>query len=501
MENNTNFDRRMQLCVCDRTAAGEMNLEYAMPDYRPEVKRLLRVNVTILPPSIYVGTGNAELSGTARFDILYSAPDGMLYSECVSENYDLSVPFDKDVEIDFSDEVAVLPMLRPESVVCRVLGPRKMSLRLRYGARVRAYGKHTAAEMLYGDTSGVKRLTGEVMTGAFAGSEVHRFDLSETVPADGEGVRVIAADVQMCATECEVSGGTVGCRGSATVKLLLCNEEGNGEPYTVTRKVPFAETLSGDGFSDGMSCMARAYCEEIRTEVEDGKVLCDIVGHIAAIGGENRATAYTKDVFSTERSSREEYCDVEYPTMMGCFGGNFTQSMYEPVETYGISPDASVVDISVRAQGDSVTCEHGKWALTGESTVNLLLKSGGEYSTQEFSVPFRYEFDGVQGEASGVIADVRMMSGKARVDGGKLGLDCEMSVTLWLCSKDSVRMLREATFEEALCGYDECVICFPREGESLWSVAKKYHVSVETLRALNKGVGDTLGGKCLIVNE
>ncbi len=501
MDYNTNLSRRMQLCICDRAAAGEMNMEYSMPDYKPEIKRLLRVSVTLMPPAAYAGAGNAELSGTARFDILYAAPDGMLYSDCVSDTYDLSVPLDKDTVVDMNDEITILPSLRPETVVCRVLAPRKLNIRLRYGAKVRAYGCHTVEEELHGMASGIQRLTGEVMSGAFARSEVHRFDLSEAIPAEGEGVRVVAADVQMCVTDVEVSGGMVGCRGSAAVKLLLCNDEGNDAPYTVTRKIPFSEKLSGEGFSDGMACVANAACEEIHTEIEDGKVLCDIVGHIEAIGGENRATAYTKDIFSTDNLSHETYQAVEYPTMMGTFGGNFTQSLYEPVEGYGISPDATVVDLTVRPQADSVAYERGKWALTGDSTVNLLLKNGDEYTTQELSMPFRYEFDGAEGEARAAIADVHMISGKARVDGGRLGLDCEMGVSLLLCGADDVQMLREATFEEPTEGYGECVVCFPREGETLWNIAKKYHVAPDALRKLNKGAEDVLSGKFLIVNE
>ncbi len=494
------YNTTMQLCICDRAAVGELNTEYSMPDYKPEIKRLLRVGVTLMPPAAYAGAGNAEMSGTARFDILYSAPDGMLYSDCVSETYDLSVPFDKEASVDMNDEIVILPSLRPETVVCRVLAPRKLSIRLRYGAKVRAYGRHAIEEELHGMANGIQRLTDEVMSGAFAKSEVHRFDLSEAVPAEGEGVRVVAADVQMCVTDAEVSGGMIGCRGHATVKLLLCQDE-EGTPYAVTRKIPFTENLSGEGFRDGMACVARAVCEEIRTEVEDGKVLCDIVGHIEAMGGENRATAYTKDIFSTENVSREEYQTVEYPTLIGTVGGNFTQSLYEPVESYGISPDATVIDISVRPQADAVTYERGKWALAGDSTVNLLLKNGDEYTTQELSMPFRYEFDGSEGEARAAIANVNMMSGKARVDGGRLGIDCEMGVSLMLCGADSVQMLSEATFGDPTERPCECVICFPREGESLWNVAKKYHVSPDALRKLNKGVGDILGGKFLIVNE
>ena len=58
------------LPICDKTVTAEAGCDYAMPDYQPEVRRLLRVKTTLLPTTAYVGGGKAEFAGTVRYDVL-----------------------------------------------------------------------------------------------------------------------------------------------------------------------------------------------------------------------------------------------------------------------------------------------------------------------------------------------------------------------------------------------------------------------------------------------
>lgn len=503
MEQNINMGRRIQLPVLDRTLTGEITTEYSMPDYQPEIRRLLRVNATVMPPATYVGGTNAELSGAIRYDILYSAPDGKLYSTTVGENYEMSAPFDREAEME--GEAVLICDVLPDVVVTRVTAPRKLNIRTRLKARVQGFGERSVEEELRGDVDpcDVQRLTDKVACGAFARSEAERFEMNEEIVVEGgEGdLRVVSASVEMCVGEALAGEGAVSCRGDAIVKLLLCADGEGKIPFVLARKLPFMETVSGDGFCGGMSCFARAECQELRTTVEENRIFCDIVGCLCVWGQENRSVTYTKDIFSTTHKSETEYCTVEYPFALKCQSGNFTQSLYEPIESFNIQSDATVVDLSARVTADSLAYERGKWVLSGESKLHLLMKCGEEYATEEISLPFRYEFDGEDGQLFGFSSDVRMISGKARIDGGRLSVDCEMAVSVRLCGVKSAKMISLATFTEPCDACRECVICFPNETDTLWDVAKKYHISPDHLRKLNRTAREDGGNGYLIVNE
>lgn len=503
MDQNINIGRRMQLCVCDRTLTGELTTDHSMPDYQPEIRRLLRVNATVMPPATYVGAGNAELSGTVRYDILYAAPDGGLYSTAVTEEYGMTAPLERGVDTG-AGEVVLACDVCPDVVVSRVTAPRRISIRTRLKARVQGFGERSTEEELQGEyeLGDLERLAGEVTCGAFAASGIEPLEMSEVIAVDGEGdLRIVSSSAELCVSEILAGEGTVSCRGDAVVKLLLCADGEGAIPFTVTRKLPFTQTLVAEGFCGGMSCFARAECGELRTSIEENKVYCDLRGSLCVFGQENRPVAYTKDIFSTAHEGQATYCTVEYPYAFKCQSGNLTQSLYEPIESFGIDGDSVVIDLTARALADSLVGERGKWALSGETKLWLLLKCGDEYLTKELSIPFRYEFEGEEGELLGFSSDIRMMSGRARVDGGRLSVDCEMAVAVRLLSARRVEMLSGATFSEPCECYRECVVCFPRETDTLWDVAKKYHVSSARLRSLNRGASDDGGNGYLIVNE
>ena len=56
----------VQVPMCDKSVIGEISGDFTLPDYQPEIKRLLRVTANILPATRYVGDRCAELSGNAR---------------------------------------------------------------------------------------------------------------------------------------------------------------------------------------------------------------------------------------------------------------------------------------------------------------------------------------------------------------------------------------------------------------------------------------------------
>ena len=58
--------------MCDRTVTTEVSGDFTLPDYQPELRRLLSVVPTVLPPAKYVGSGRVELNGTVDYLVLYA---------------------------------------------------------------------------------------------------------------------------------------------------------------------------------------------------------------------------------------------------------------------------------------------------------------------------------------------------------------------------------------------------------------------------------------------
>lgn len=500
----------LHLPICDKVVTAEVICDYSMPDYQPEVRRLLRVRADVGTPASYVGAGRAEFAGALRFHILYAGNDGKLYSATVSDNYEMAAPLDKDADVDYSDELIASCDVSAESVTGRVTAPRKLSLRCRLRGRIRAFGRHRLCERLMGAVpeSGIERLAGESQAAVLCPRTTESFTLSDEVPAEGrEGeLRVISAEAALSVSETLPSEEGVGCRGEAHLKILACRDGADDVPFVMTRRVPFAVNLSADGYDGEVCCRAVARCDELTAEVtEDGRVLCDLSCTVTVEGQKNLPVSYTADLYATDRESGATFTEYKFPRAARCIGGNFTQSVYEPLTSFGMDGDCEAVDLCGTAAVESVVYDRGHWVITGDSRLNLLVSDGEEYAAHDIVLPFRYEADGEEGVPMLVSADVTMVSGRARIESGRLGLECEMAVSARICTEGSLVALSEARFGEAWQQPTEMVVAFPTRGETLWELAKRYHVSTSALARLNATPADPTAvlatGVPLVVNE
>ena len=131
---------RIQSPICRRQVSVDLTSDFSLPDYQPEIKRLLRVRAVVSPADKYVGAGNAEFSGAIDYCILYAGNDGALYSATKTEEYRFGVPVELTSDFEIGEGVLCDVETACESATGRVAAPRKLSLRAKLRADVRLYG-------------------------------------------------------------------------------------------------------------------------------------------------------------------------------------------------------------------------------------------------------------------------------------------------------------------------------------------------------------------------
>ena len=81
----------MQIPVCDKTVSTDLSGDFTLPDYQPEIKKLLRVTASVLPPSKYIGNGEAEFTGNIDYYVLYMGSDNGIYCAPLTADYKIDV--------------------------------------------------------------------------------------------------------------------------------------------------------------------------------------------------------------------------------------------------------------------------------------------------------------------------------------------------------------------------------------------------------------------------
>lgn len=483
----------VQVPLCDRQILTELSADVSLPDYQPEIKRLLRVRATALPTDKYVGAGSAEISGSVEYRILYTGNDGGLYCATHTEEYRMSVPVETPSDFDPSEGIVCDAVTLAEPAIFRAAAPRRISLRSRLRTRVRMYGLRSPEERLLGKAmGGAERLMGraECARVFFGAGETQTLADEILLEDASKEWRVVSAEGKVFVGDATAGSGAVICRGEVCLQLL-CAAETDGETCLLLRRIPFHEEVPTDGAEVNCTCRADGVCTELRVTVGEGKILCEVGLRLRTVAQRNETVSYTRDLYFPGMLAEVRRQELVLPKALRCLNGNFSLNTTLAPESLGAAKGKKILEATATAMASALEGEGGKLCLTGVCHCQVLLSDGNEITLQETDLPFRYAPDGVSGDAvEDWDASLEVVSCRARADGERMAIDAEIAVSLSAYGRTRILTVGEVELGEAVAADAAAYrICYPSREDSLWSVAKRYHCPIEALC-----LGNDLGG-------
>lgn len=479
---------RMQAPLGERRIVTELSEDIELPDYQPEIKRLLRAQASISPADRYLGAGSAECAGTVEYSILYSDAEGAIWCASPSGTYRFSFPIELPPDVDAGEGLLCDVESRAENLTCRVTAPRRVALHCRLRSRAQLWGTRVLPDPV-GAEDGMQRLTVCCDSARLLVGEGESFTVGDEILCEqGEGdLRVIAADGHVFVSEVSVGSGTVNCRGEICLKLLCCRETA-GETETVRRRIPFAQMVETDGAEVNCEACASGFVQELRVTVGEGRISCEVTARLSVRAARNEALALPRDAYSTKAECETDTRALTVPVLLCTGNGNLSVNHTLTAEETGLRAGATVLDADGTVTLEGAEYERGKYVLVGKCRFRAILHCEGELSVQECEVPIRYEVGGAEsGEAvaaSELGAEVIVC--RARADGERLTFDAELALAWMLRGEQTVTVLTDVRTGNAWQAPSAAyTVCYPAKDDTLWQVAKRYHTAVSVLTAKN----------------
>ncbi|MBE6668457.1 MAG: hypothetical protein E7607_09145 [Ruminococcaceae bacterium] len=467
--------------MCDRTVNHETSGEFIIPDYQPELRRLLSVREKVLPPAKYVSGKGVECNGTVDYTILYVGADGGIYSMSVSSEYEFGIPLDNISDFELSEGSSVLLRTECEGISARVTSPRKISIKSRLLSHVRAYGRMRLDDGC-ADTEGMQRLQGQTENSEIYATGSDVIDVETEINGMGDDVRVVCADANVFIKNVRISDSAIIAEGDVNLCMLICREDGELRP--IHKKIGFEGEADKSQWADGGRCRVMGTVTDVTVNIEEGRIICNISLVLDALTVCDRTVKYTADAYSTDRECECDTATFAIPENLVCLNGNFSQSERMPVVDSNIPEGARIIDSHGSVTFKDCESADGKYIFTGTVKYYVLYEKEGEYGVCELELPVKYALEGASSnkyafDALGDIIDCRV-----RTEGDTLAIDSEISVCADIFREDSADIVREIRQGDPLeKGRSRMVVYFPTEGEGQWDVAKKYRVPVENLTA------------------
>ncbi len=482
----------------------EISAEYNLPDYLPDINRLLKVSAKISESSHYLSGDTVEYDGKLKCSLLYATGDGAL--KCAEFEREFSGATavsgtSGDCDIRFEPQI--------ESVSCRLQNPRKLTAKMKLSLSTSVLCGCVTSPSVTGKLSADDENTLESRTHSIA--SVYAFSAEEKNTPVSEDIEldaalpaieeIVSAEMDPYITDIRASDGKIVYKGDILAHILYLaardDEEAAGAApkfISFTAKIPISGEIAAEGVSERYIPFASVHVStpEFRPQTnafgENRTVELDFDYSVFAELFCNEEAILTTDMYSTEYESTAESESLRYESVLAAKNFNFTADGSAKTDDADFD---HLVMTSATASIARTEKQGNKLWFTGIANVSVILTNGeGIYLAKNFEIPLRAETDGSAiGESFDIRAMPTVLSASARLDGDTINVNLETLISYVIFEKHSEpHILKLSVYKDKPIVREKeasLVLCYPSSSDSLWDIAKKYSTTTAAIMEAN----------------
>lgn len=473
------------------TAVQELTEEYVVPDSMPDVGAVADAESVITLQGKDTDSGAVRLSATASVTVVYIPEEGVGL-----RTLELTLPADIRMDAPGADlDSRTVARLRMRTLEARVVNSRKIALRAELEAEAACYRSEfleVATAMEDADAVHLRRETAEVTLVSDVQEKTFAVTDEYAFPSGCEGTeRILSRRVEIVGEEAQYVGGKVLFRGRVRSELLFGSEDGArtavGRYETEFSQIMEAQAGEGGVLPELSLFFTGVYFDLPEYGQSTGRIQAEL--HLAAqcVCREGRSLPYIADLYSNRtvlvpRRESLELVESVRPVLL-------RQTVAERMEN--TVPDGELLRVSAAVGG--VAEEDG----AVRTNVNLRLicaLPGGKCvgvrsrAAAEFTLPDLAGAETLR-DISVSVTDVYCVPGTG---------DVRVSLRLDALAEKgtAVECVCAAEEDEAAWSAQErtpsAVLLRVPAGADLWTLARRYHSTVEDIRAVNEGRSEGL---------
>ena len=494
---------RDEFCVWSTVGNGEaeyeISEEYILPDYLPDIKKILFVKSDVSENDEFIGDGRAEFGGEAVFNIIYSGDSGS--PRCVSRAFN----YLNGIELEsIYDESIIDSRSHIKNRTVRALSPRKILIKAKVVTRINVRNKVCVSPRLTGgsgmeDEFTLERKVNYIDCVNFARITEKDIRMSEDIEYRGKYPisELICAVADAVTGDCKYDSGKMTLRGNVRLGFLVAAGDGEQNIEWVCKLIPFEQVLETDGLPDKAECMAELCVTAFEYGVAndsygESRILeADLCCMAKITVCSNASAMFTDDVYSTAFEYKNTYREITTEKITACFSGNFSADGSAELSLRDGSGPVSAVMSDGDCELTFNGIDNGKLKFSGECTVRVILYNGGEgYNTSDITFPIKYEAPSSGASKCKVIADSNIIDIRTSVDGNKLSANVEIGVNCMVLENITAATVSQIDLDKSspLKGETDkaLLLYYPEKGEGMWDVAKRYSIPESLLVSANR---------------
>lgn len=491
--------------IFDGVQEQSVELDYILPDYCPDIFRLIRCDTSPVITEWSVSGDRLTYELRCDIHILYCGEDG---SEVQSVDQHRS--FTKTMELGrspVSPQVSLTP--KTDHVNFRAVNKRRLDLRGAVSVKISVTGQQE--QQVVSDAEGMniqlKRRNVEFAASRLSAEKNVRIEEEMELSAAQPDISGILR-CSCTAAECEVKliSGKLLAKGAADVELLY---RGGGNVETMSFSLGYSQIIDVEGLDDSFGCTVTA--EVVSCDISpaaDGNrtVRCEAELRLCCRAVKTASVMIAEDAFSTVYPCTVELSDIRAEQIPAVYDESFRHSARlaegdaVPQTVYSMWSEAKNINTRIGDDGRSVVISGMlTYSMAAKDRSGMIVMPDRDEAFEEtIALP-----DNISG--SSVSAEVRVRETSYDISAeGILTAKADIGVKLSVYSSDSVKAVTDITVDDSARkerdGDYSIKLYFGIENEDVWDIAKRYSTSVDAIIEENDLAGERLekGGMLLI---
>lgn len=497
--------------VFDGCAEQPVDLDFSLPDYCPDMQRILKCQVKPQIHMYNISGDQLELEGNVIVKVLYLDTVKQMV-RCFEHVNQFSTALTLKKAPNNAMDAIVFMKPRVEYINCRAVSSRKLDIHGAFSICAKVLCKTEQEFVSSIPAEGMEEKKKEIPVSDIVAAAQQIFSVSEVLEigqGKPEAETIIRSDITAVMHDYKTVANKLIVKGEALVKVLYTGNVDDGEMETMEYSIPVSQIIDAPGIADNSVCDVALdvlnYDVQVRTDSsgEDALLAVDIKMVAAVIAYADSNVTVVTDAYSTQYDLELDYKTLSFERLL-----EFVKDTYVYKNTIEINDSSITRVIDVWNEISTVTAQQENNQIVFKGKFNICILSMNENNEPlyiEKMIDFDYAHDW-SGNPSDVrcSGDVTVASLSYRITGsGGIEIRAELGLHTPVYAESNDKAVCFASADESKPRVKDTsaalILYYADQGENIWNIARTYCTSAEAIKQENDLSDDILESRAMLL--
>ncbi|MGN0686613.1 MAG: SPOCS domain-containing protein [Oscillospiraceae bacterium] len=496
LHNSKNTTISLSEVIFDGQAEQGVELDYVLPDYYPEIFKILSCRLTprIMSYSL-LGDSKMSIEGNVDIRVMYLA-EGSDDIHCIEQHYTYSKTTDIGKSaIQDENDVSIRLVPRPDYCNCRAVSGRRIDVRGAVSTKITITAQKSYSLPTMPKNIQLKNKETECITKTAVSKQ---FSVREEIETGAKGIAyLIRCSAAPKVSDIRIISDKAVVKGTITVNaaygIYEADKQGSSAIERMSADIPFSQILDIESIDDSFAGYADIDildCELLCSR-ESGIVNCNILGVCRVVCSKQQTVMVPIDAYSTEHETEFSLGNIRLTHSLNRLSKQLSLKTELSSDSAEISSVldccTDIINPVCRPAGSSELCLSGMLCTkalcrTTENTVCNIEKQ----ESFEFSIPSDNISEDTAVSFNAMCTDTDY---SIKSDGG-LEIISKIDFDAAVSGCENIPVIEKITVHEdrpiARDNKYALKICYANGDDNCWSIAKRYNTSIDSIKDENE---------------